>query len=119
MDRIEIRGLRAFGYHGVYPTEQREGQTFVVDVDVDADLAAAQASDQLSDTVDYGELARRLVAGITGTRFDLVEALAGHLADLALEHPKVHSARVRVSKPDVALPVECSDIGVVVHRTRP
>lgn len=118
MDRIEIRGLRAFGHHGVYPEEQRDGQTFVVDVDVEADLAAAQSSDDLADTIDYGVLARRLGDRVASSRFDLVEALAGDLADLVLADPKVHSARVRVAKPEVASKVECADVAVVVHRSR-
>ena len=118
MDRIEIRGLRAPGRHGVYPQEQRDGQPFVVDVDLEADLAAAQSSDDLSDTIDYGAMAQRLAEAVTSSRFDLIEALAGHLADIALEDERVHSARVRVAKPEVALAVECRDVAVVVHRSR-
>ncbi len=56
-DRIELRGLTVRGNHGVFDHERRDGQDFVVDVTVWIDLAAAAASDDLADTLDYGTLA--------------------------------------------------------------
>ena len=56
-DRIALRGLRVRGHHGVYEHERRDGQDFVVDVTVWLDLAPAAASDDLADTLNYGELA--------------------------------------------------------------
>ena len=57
-DRIALRGLRVRGHHGVYEHERRDGQDFVVDVTVWLDLAPAAASDDLADTLNYGELAQ-------------------------------------------------------------
>lgn len=119
MDRIEIRGLRAFGYHGVYESEREHGQTFVVDVDLDLDLRAPAASDDLADTVDYGALAERLGEAVATTRYDLIEALAAHLAELALGEPMIRGARVRIAKPEARLSVECQDVAVVVARGGP
>jgi 7,8-dihydroneopterin aldolase/epimerase/oxygenase len=115
-DRIEIRGLRAFGRHGVFPEEQRDGQIFVVDVVLELDLSAPAASDALGDTVDYGTLAQRLAQAVGATRFDLIEALAGHLATVALEDPAVEAATVRVAKPEAPVTVELAEVAVVVRR---
>ena len=118
MDRIEIKGLRARGRHGVFGAERRHGQTFVVDVTLERDLAAPATSDALGDTVDYGILAQQISAAITATRFDLIEALAGHIADLALADPTVAAVDVRVAKPEVPIDVDLDEVAVVVRRER-
>ena len=65
-DRIALRGLRVRGHHGVFEHERRDGQDFVVDVTVWLDLAPAAASDDLADTLNYGELAQRAAAIVAG-----------------------------------------------------
>ena len=119
MDRIEIRGLRVYGRHGVLDDERRDGQPFVVDVTLDVDLSPAAASDALVDTVDYGALARRLAQAVGATRFDLIEALAGHLAGIALEDGRVRAAEVRVAKPEVPLALDLGEVAVTLRRSRP
>lgn len=116
MDRIEIRGLRAHGRHGVFEDERRRGQVFVVDVVLELDLSGAAASDALGDTVDYGTLAQRVHRAVEETRFDLIEALAGHLAALVLEDPAVQQVEVRVAKPDAPLLVPADEVAVVLRR---
>jgi 7,8-dihydroneopterin aldolase/epimerase/oxygenase len=116
-DRIEIRGLHAFGRHGVFPHERRHGQTFVVDLTLELDLSVAAASDELGDTVDYGTLAQQVAEAVQTTRFDLIEALAGHLADLALVDPSVQAVEVRVAKPEAPLSVKAA-VAVVLRRER-
>lgn len=118
MDTIEIRGLRVFGRHGVLPSEQRDGQTFVVDLVLDVDLAEAARSDALDATVDYGRLAQRIADAVSTTRFDLIETLAGHLADLCLDEGRVHAVEVRVAKPSAPIPLEFDEVAVVLTRTR-
>lgn len=115
---IELRGLRAFGRHGVLPQEAERGQVFVLDVDLQLDLAAAAASDDLADTVHYGELAERLVEAVAATRFDLIEALAGHLAEVALADQRVQAVEVRVGKPAAPVGVPLDDVGVRLRRRR-
>lgn len=117
-DHIEIVGLRAFGRHGVFEHERINGQTFVVDLRLETDLRDAGASDQLVDTVDYGALASRIAEEVGATRFDLIEALAGHLASVALEQERVQGVTVRVAKPSAPVTVELDEVAVVVHRQR-
>lgn len=116
-DRIELRGLRCFGYHGVADHEQRDGQTFVVDVTVHADLSAPAASDDVADTIDYGELAVRLSEAVAATRFDLLEALADHLCELVLADARVAAVEVRVAKPDAPVAVVLDEVAVTRRRT--
>ena len=118
MDRIEIRGLRARGRHGVFEEERRHGQPFVVDVTLERDLSGPAVSDSLGETVDYGTLAQQISEAITSTRFDLIEALAGHIADLCLTDPSVDAVEVRVAKPEVPISVELAEVAVVLRRER-
>jgi dihydroneopterin aldolase len=119
VDRVEIRGLRVFGRHGLLEQERREGQPFVVDVTLELDLSGAATSDALVDTVDYRTLAQRLAEGVGRTRFDLIEGLAGHLADLALADEKVQAVEVRVAKPQAPVTVQLDEVAVMLRRARP
>jgi dihydroneopterin aldolase len=118
MDRIEIRGLRVRGRHGVFEEERRHGQTFVVDVILERDLSGPAASDALGETVDYGTLAHQVADAVANTRFDLIEALAGHIADLALTDPSVDAVEVRVAKPEAPINLDLQEVAVLLRRER-
>jgi dihydroneopterin aldolase len=118
-DRIELRGLRVRGRHGVFDHERRDGQDFLVDVTVSMDLAPAAASDDLADTLHYGELAERVAAIVGGEPRDLIEAVAGRIADDVLTDPRVSAVEVVLHKPQAPIPLEFADVAVVVHRSRP
>jgi dihydroneopterin aldolase len=115
-DRIRLAGLRVRGHHGVLPEERRDGQEFVVDVELTVDTRAAAASDQLADTADYGTLAARLAEVVAGEPVNLLETLAARLAEVCLRHPRVISARVTVHKPHAPIPLPFEDVSVTVER---
>jgi dihydroneopterin aldolase len=115
-DRIRLSGLRVRGHHGVLPAERRDGQDFVVDVALELDLRPAAASDDLAATVDYGALAERLAAVVAGEPVDLLETLAGRLAEVCLQSPLVRSAEVTVHKPQAPIGVRFGDVSVTVVR---
>ena len=117
-DRIALRGLRVRGHHGVFPHERRDGQDFVVDVTAWLDLAPAAASDDLADTLHYGELAERVAAIVGGPPADLIETVAGRVADEVLTDARVRAVEVTLHKPQAPIPMEFADVAVVVHRTR-
>lgn len=117
-DRIELRGLRCFGHHGAFERERRDGQPFVVDVTVHADLTAPAASDDLADTLDYADVAARVAGAVAATRFTLLEALADHLCALVLEDARAAEVEVRVAKPAAPMPVELDEVAVVRRRVR-
>lgn len=117
-DTITIRGIRALGYHGVYEHERRSGQPFVVDLVLHLDLADATVTDDVGDTVHYGELAQKVVAAIETEPVDLIETLAARIADLALAHPRVDRVEVTVHKPEAPVGAVVDDIAVTIARTR-
>jgi dihydroneopterin aldolase len=117
-DRIELRGLRVRGHHGVFEHERRDGQEFLVDVTVWMDLAPAAASDDLVDTLHYGELAERTAAIVAGEPSDLIETVAARVADMVLADARVRAVEVALHKPQAPIPLEFADVAVVVHRSR-
>lgn len=117
-DRIELRGLRVRGNHGVFDHEKRDGQDFLVDIVAWLDLAPAAASDDLADTLHYGELAESAAAVIAGPGRDLIETVAGEIADGVLADPRVSRVEVTLHKPSAPIPLTFSDVAVVVDRTR-
>jgi len=117
-DRIELRGLRVRGHHGVYDFERAQGQDFVVDAVLELDLGPAARSDDVGDTVHYGELAELLVAVVAGEPVNLIETLADRLAAVCLEDARVAAATVTVHKPGAPIPHEFSDVAVTLRRER-
>lgn len=117
-DRIALTGLRARGRHGVYDFERAEGQDFVVDVVLRLDLDPAARSDDIADTVHYGELAERLVGIVTGEPVNLIETLAERLVDACLADVRVVAATVTVHKPQAPIPHEFADVAVTLTRQR-
>lgn len=117
-DQIVLRGLRGVGHHGVYAEERAAGQPFVIDVTLRLDTRTAAVSDDVADTVHYGELAQRVVAVITGEPVNLLETLAQRVADLCLEPLVVDSVEVTVHKPEAPVGVPFDDVAVTVVRHR-
>jgi len=118
-DRIEISDLRVLGVHGVLPEERERAQPFSVDLVAWVDMAAAQRSDELADTVDYGALAQLAADVVGGRSFQLLEALAGRLADaLLVADARLQAVAVTVRKLRPPLPLDVASTGVRVYRSR-
>jgi dihydroneopterin aldolase/2-amino-4-hydroxy-6-hydroxymethyldihydropteridine diphosphokinase len=115
-DRIVLQGVSARGNHGVLDFEKRDGQTFVVDVTMTADLERAGRTDDLAATVNYAEVAADVVARITGPSFDLIERLAEAIADDVLRHDLVESVEVVVHKPEAPVGQPFTDVQVRITR---
>jgi len=117
-DRISLKGISATGHHGVLDFEKRDGQTFVVDVEMEVDLAPAGTSDDLVDTVNYAEVAGDIVDLIAGESLDLIEALADQIAAKVLTRPLVEAVIVTVHKPQAPVGHPFTDVAVTVERLR-
>ena len=118
-DRIELRGLRVRGTHGVFDHEKRDGQDFLVDLVLWTDFTAAAASDDLADTVDYGALALFARDVVAGPSCDLIETVASRIADGVMEMaPGAHAVEVTLHKPQAPIPAEFADVAVVARRSR-
>ena len=118
LDRVTVHGLRGRGHHGVFEREREKGQTFLVDVTLGLDTSKATASDDLADTVNYGEVSERIVALIEGEPVNLIETLAARMAAACLEYPLVEEVQVTLHKPDAPITVPFEDVTVTVVRTR-
>ena len=116
-DQIAIRGIRGFGRHGVFDHERTNGQEFVVDVVLDVSTRAAGTSDELSDTVDYGQVASTVHALIVGEPVDLVETLAELIAEACLAFDGVNRVSVTVHKPNAPIEVPFDDVEVRIRRS--
>jgi dihydroneopterin aldolase len=116
-DQINVTGIKAFGFHGVLPHEAVDGQEFIVDLKVDLDLRAASISDDLNQTINYADLAQIVHDNIVGERVQLIERLAGRIADeIIATYTQIRSIQVTVHKPHAPVNVDFDDIAVTITR---
>jgi dihydroneopterin aldolase len=118
LDRIDLRGVTAFGHHGLFEHERRDGQTFVADVTLGLDLGPAARGHDLSLSVDYGALAQAVHDAIAHDPVDLIETVALRVVDLALAEPSVQWVSVTVHKPEAPIAVTFSDVAVTIERSK-
>ena len=118
-DTVFVNGLVLHAYHGVMPHEAKVGQSFIIDLVMDLDLAAAAKSDKLADTVSYDAVVNTVNRTFTGKRYRLVEAAAGAVADAVLQNfPRVEAIRITVHKPHAPVAAVFTDVGVTLMRSR-
>jgi dihydroneopterin aldolase len=118
-DRIELRGLRVVGVHGVLAEERSRAQPFAVDLDVWLDTRAAAAADDLAQTVDYAALAATAAEVVATRSFALLEALADAVAGAVLDHDeRVGAVAATVTKIRPPVPLDLGSVGVRVVRRR-
>lgn len=128
-DRIELKGLKVRGHHGVFDYEKRDGQDFSCDVTLWSDFTAAAASDDLADTVDYGAVAQIAHDILAGPSRDLIETVAVDIAEALLaaddaaaatsdRGPLLHAVEVTVHKPQAPIPLDFADAAVTARRSR-
>lgn len=113
---VTLTGIRARGSHGLLDAERRLGQEFVVDVALN--LPIDTTSDDITNTVNYADVAVAVVACIESRPVNLIETLAGRIADVCLEEPLVQRVRVVVHKPQAPIPVTFGDVFVTIERSR-
>ena len=119
LDEITVTGLRAFGRHGVFDFEREQGQEFVVDVTMNVSTRRAAETDDVTDTIHYGEVAERVAAIVGGEPVNLVETLAQRIADDLLSDERVVLAVVTVHKPSAPIAVPFTDVSITIRRGRP
>ncbi|MGH2811713.1 MAG: dihydroneopterin aldolase [Actinomycetota bacterium] len=117
-DKIVLKGLKVYGYHGVSRTEREQGQHFIVDVEASLDLREAGESDLLGRTLDYDSLIKEVQRIVSMERYTLLEALAQRIAETVLERPQIYSVFVRVSKPKPPIEADLEAVQVEIQRGR-
>jgi dihydroneopterin aldolase len=118
-DRIFLKGLLVHAHHGLLSHESEVGQRFVIDLDMEIDLAAAAASDHLADTVSYADVAEVTLSTFKARNFKLLEAAAGAVAEAILAaFPAIAAITVTVHKPHAPIAAIFDDVGVTMTRRR-
>lgn len=115
-DTITIKGLTLWGRHGVFDHEKHSGQTFIIDLVIQVDMAEAIRTDNVEHTVNYAEVLDRVEAVVTGEPVDLIETLAARIADTVVEDVGVLSVTVTVHKPEAPVTQKVDDIAVSITR---
>lgn len=118
LDQIRITGVSAFGHHGLFEHERREGQMFSADVDLLIDSMPAGRTGDLEATADYGAIAEQVHAILSGDPVDLIETVAERIATACLAHQVVRQAVVTVHKPEAPIQVPFGDVAITVIRPR-
>ena len=118
-DRIELKGLTFHANHGVLSHETEHGQAFTLDITCWLEFAEAAATDDLTKTVNYAELAQLAHGIATGTPRQLIETVASEIADTALARfNQLHAVEVTLHKPHAPIPLVFDDVAVVARRSR-
>jgi dihydroneopterin aldolase len=98
-DTIAVRGIRAYGKHGANPGERDFVQAFDIDLELEVDLTAARASDELADTLDYAALHGSILRAVRERSYRLLERLGDDILTEILRDERIASARLTIAKP--------------------
>jgi len=119
MDKITIKGLKIFAYHGVNPEEKQNGQEFIIDVDYYLNLVKACKNDSLGDTVSYAAAVKTIRRVFTQSSYDLIERAAQVIADALLsEYEMIEKVEVTVKKPHAPVSAEFDYMAVNIVREK-
>lgn len=119
MDKIILKGLQFYGYHGLFAEERKLGQRFVVDVALHTSLQKAGQTDDMHDSVHYGEAFDAIKAIVEGEPVNLIEAVAERVATNLLERfPMLDACLIKVIKPDPPIAGHYKEVAVEIFRER-
>lgn len=118
MDKLYFHKMSFYGYHGVFEAEAQLGQRFYVDLELSMDMSKAAASDNLEDTLDYGEIYTAVRSIVEQERYKLIEALAARIADQLLAMFPIFEVKVKVTKPNPPINGHYDAVAVEMTRVR-
>lgn len=118
-DRIRLKKIAVFAYHGLYTEEAKLGQRFNISLDCAIDLSEAGRTDDLKHGVSYADLAALVQEIAVGERFHILEALGEKIAQTVIEkHPRIAAVAVTIEKPAAAIAALFETIEVTIQRSR-
>lgn len=119
MDKILIKGLKLFAYHGVNPEEKENGQDFIFDIELSVDIGKACKSDDVNDTVSYAKVVKTVRRVFTAEKYNLLEHCAQVISDAVFEeYPAVSEISLTLKKPQAPVSAEFEYMGVKINRSR-
>lgn len=119
MDRIIIKGLKLYAFHGVNPEEKENGQDFILDISAYLPLAKAGKTDNLEDTVSYAKIIKLTRAVFTAEKYDLIEKAARKVAaEILKTFDMIESITVTLKKPDAPIKADFDYVAVEISLSR-
>lgn len=118
MDKIIIKNMAFYGYHGVLSEENTLGQKFFIDIEITKPLREAGLTDDLTKSVSYADVYERTESIARGEKFKLIEALAEAIAGDILENFDIEGIKVRIKKPEAPIPGHFDYVGVEIERKK-
>ncbi len=119
MDKMYIRELELFGFHGVFEEEKRLGQKFILSFELDIDLKLAGKTGDLTKTVHYGELCEKIEDEFKRKNYDLIETATLNLADFILnEYKIIEGVKVFLKKPWAPIKKHLDTVEIMIERRR-
>lgn len=119
MDKIYVNQMEFWGYHGLFPEENKLGQRFYVDVELELDLRPASESDDMTKSIDYGAIYETCKDIVEGKAYNLVETVAERIAAALLEQfSLLEACRIKVYKPDPPIPGHYQSVAIDIYRSR-
>ncbi len=119
MDKIIVKNLKLFCYHGVNPEEKQDGQNFVFDIEAGVDLSLPCKTDNVEDTVSYAKIIKTVRRVAQSEKNDLIERVAQRIADeIFSEFDMVISLIVTVKKPEAPIKADFDYVAVSIERSR-
>lgn len=109
-----------YGYHGLFPEENKLGQRFLVDLELELDLKQAGQTDDMNESINYGQIYEVTQEVVEGEAKQLVEAIAEEIAaSLFKSFSKLHAVNVKVIKPNPPIPGHYDSVAIEMYRERP
>lgn len=119
MDKIIIKGLKLFAYHGVNPEEKADGQNFYLDITTTLNADKAKETDNVDDTVSYAKIVKTVRAVFCEKSYDLIEAAAHKVCVRVMEdYPVLQSITVLLKKPEAPIKADFEYVAVEVTLNR-
>ncbi len=119
LDKIFLNKLEFYGYHGLYQEEKKLGQRFYVDVELETSLKTAGKTDNMNDSIDYGQVYFIIKDIVEGKAKNLIETVAEEIADALLNaFSTLKACTVKVIKPDPPIPGHYESVAVQIYRER-
>ncbi|MCP4291811.1 MAG: dihydroneopterin aldolase [bacterium] len=118
MDRISLKGIQVFGYHGVLAAEKELGQNFNVTVHLLGDFSSAAMGDNLEEAINYAEVHQLVCDSLKNEKFNLIEKMAGTLCEVLLRETTAESVEVMVEKIHPPIPGFKGQAAVTLIRNR-
>jgi dihydroneopterin aldolase len=119
LDKIRLSRIQFYGYHGVYPEENKLGARYLVDLELSLSLQQAGQTDDLNQTIDYAHIYERVKVIMEGQTVKLIETLAERIAsDLLHTYTQIMELTITVVKPDPPFPALLDGVAVQITRKR-